>query len=119
MSIKDSKDDSVEYCPISQELASGSATGNRTIVDIVCTITFGTMKLHSIVLPSEWVVSSTKFFQAVGALSVVCHKAVETTHTNDDTVVGTKFTGSLRLLFASKHDIFCGIVVVTGSSKTI
>ena len=72
------------------------------------------MKLHPIVLPSEWVVSTTKFFQAVGALSIVCHKAVETTHTNDDTIVGTKFAGSLRLLFTTKHDVFCGIVVVTG-----
>ena len=117
MSIIDSKDDSVEYSPISQEFTPRSATCNRPVVDIVSTITLGAMQLHTVVLPSEWVVGSTKFFQTVGALSVVGHKTIETAHTHDDTVVGTKFTGSLRLLFASKHDVFCGIVVVTGGLK--
>ena len=114
MSVKDSEDDSVEYCPISQKLTSGSATRNRTVVDIVGAITFGAMELHAVVLPSEWVVGTTKFFQTVGALSVVGHKAIEAAHTHDDTVVGTQFAGSLRLLFATKHDVFCGVIVVTG-----
>ena len=106
---------SIEGGLIAIELTASAFANDRTIVDIIGTVTFLTIQLGAVVLPRKWITGAAILFKAVGTLALIGDEhIVVAAGANDDTVVRAKDTGLLVLAVGGKRNILNGTIIVAG-----